>query len=85
MSDRAEIPVLLFGPAREIAGAARTTIAIGAAATAGDVIDALVERYPGLAELVTRSRVVVNHAYVDPGTPVSPADEVAIIPPVGGG
>ena len=85
MTARQAIPVLLFGPAREIVGEERTTVELGAPASAGEVIDALVDRYPALSDLVTRSRIVVDRAYVEPDTPVSAENEVAIIPPVGGG
>lgn len=83
LDDRFE--VLLFGPAREAAGRARATVRVPAPATAADVLAALGRTHPVLEALLPRSRVAVNRCYVDVGTSVTPDDEVAVIPPVGGG
>lgn len=79
------IELRLFGPAREAAGTGSATVEVAEGATAGDVVAAVRERFPGLAGLLPGVRVAVNHAYVDAGTPVADGDEVAILPPVGGG
>lgn len=79
------IEVRLFGPAREAAGAAAVTVEVADGATAGEVVAAVGHRFPGLGDLLPRSRVAVNHAYVDASSPVADGDEVAILPPVGGG
>ena len=50
-----------------------------------EALAALAERVPALADLLPRSRVAVNLAYVDSATPLGPGDEIAIVPPVGGG
>lgn len=80
-----EVRVRLFGPAREAVGAEVATVRVADPATAGAVVAALAERHPALAAWLPRSRVVVNLEYVEPSTPVSAGDEVAILPPVGGG
>lgn len=80
-----EYVVRLFGPAREAVGADRATVAVDHPATAGAVVRALAGRHPELAGLLPRSRVAVNREYVDAATPLAPGDEVAILPPVGGG
>lgn len=79
------VGVELFGPAREAAGARRVEVEVGERATAGDVVDALRERFPELAGLLPRSRVAVGLEYVDLDTPIEPGEEIAVIPPVGGG
>lgn len=79
------VPIRLFGPAREAAGAGEIVVEVPDRSTAGEVVDAVRERFPGLAELLPRSRVAVNHEYVEASTPVRSGDEVAVIPPVGGG
>ena len=79
------VVVRLFGPAREAVGADRLELALPAGATAGAALAALAAAHPGLAGLLPRSRVAVNLAYVDPGTRLAPGDEIAIVPPVGGG
>lgn len=77
--------VRLFGPAREAVGEETVEIEVGARATAGAVLDALGRARPELAPLLERSRVAVDRAYVDPATPVEPDQEIAVVPPVGGG
>ena len=80
-----ELTVHLFGPAREAAGTGRATVEVELPATAAAVIAALSSGYPDLAALLPRSRVAVNHAYVEAGARIATGDEVAVIPPVGGG
>lgn len=80
-----ELTILLFGPAREAAGGARARVELEPPATAGRALEALTAARPELAPLVERARVAVNRAYVDPGHPVGSDDEIALIPPVGGG
>lgn len=77
--------VRLFGPAREAAGSETLTLELGEGATAADAVAALVAEHPALAALLPRSRVAINLEYVDAGTPLAPGDEIAILPPVGGG
>lgn len=77
--------VLLFGPAREAVGSERVRVELREPATAAEVLAALGRMHPGLAELLPRSRVAVNRRYVAVATSVTPDDEVAVIPPVGGG
>lgn len=85
MTGCASFEVLLFGPAREAAGSDRATVEVTPPATAGEVLAALGRTHPRLAELLPRSRVAVNRRYVDVATPVTAEDELAVIPPVGGG
>lgn len=79
------VEVRLFGPAREAAGSGRAGVEVEPGATAADVVRALAGRFPALEPLLPRARVAVNLAYVDASTPVEEGDEVAILPPVGGG
>ncbi|HUP01888.1 MAG TPA: MoaD/ThiS family protein [Gemmatimonadota bacterium] len=77
--------VRLFGPAREAAGAPVLAVELDAPASASEVIAALGRACPALMPLLPSSRVAVNRAYVEAETAVEPGDEVAILPPVGGG
>lgn len=79
------VRVRLFGPARQAAGVGEAEVELREGGTAGDVVAELRRRFPALAELLPRSRVAVNLDYVDATTSVRSGDEVAIIPPVGGG
>ena len=81
----ATFTVRLFGPAREALGAPAVEVRIAGPVTAGGVVQALGRAHPVLSALLPRSRVAVNRAYVESTTPIDPGDEVAIIPPVGGG
>ncbi|HWC05904.1 MAG TPA: MoaD/ThiS family protein [Gemmatimonadota bacterium] len=81
----ATFQVLLFGPAREAAGSDRAAVEVPVPATAAEVLAALSRAHPGLGDLMPRSRVAVNRRYVDLATRVAPGDEIAVIPPVGGG
>jgi molybdopterin converting factor subunit 1 len=45
----------------------------------------LTDTKPSLADLLPRCAVAVNHEYAADDHPISPGDEVAIIPPVSGG
>ena len=75
--------VLVFGPLREAIGAAAVDVA--EAATAADVRRLVAKARPAAADLVQRCAVAVNGEYAVDDTPVSPGDEVALIPPVSGG
>lgn len=81
----APFEILLFGPAREAAGRDRVPVQVDGPATAAMVLAALERAHPALAPLLPRARVAVNHCYVDVDSPVAPGDEIAVIPPVGGG
>ena len=85
MSNRAKHVVRLFGAAREAAGADTIALELREPATAADAVAALAAAHPGLKPLLPRARVAVNFAYVDASTKLAPGDEIAILPPVGGG
>jgi molybdopterin converting factor subunit 1 len=78
-----QIEVRYFAAAREIAGAQRETYTLDEGATVADVRDALFAAHPRLRPL--QLAFAVNAAYATPETPLHAGDEVACIPPVGGG
>jgi molybdopterin converting factor subunit 1 len=78
-----EIDVRLFASAREVAGTEETKIALANPATLDDLQHALFERHPGLEAL--RLRFAVNARYATGEMELHADDEVAVIPPVGGG
>jgi molybdopterin converting factor subunit 1 len=51
----------------------------------GDLRHLFATSSPSLAGMIDRCAVAVNHEYATDDTPLSPGDEVAIIPPVSGG
>jgi molybdopterin synthase catalytic subunit len=85
MSEGTRVVMKLFGPAREAAGAGSVALNLPAGATAADAMAELAGAHPALAALLPRSRVAVNLEYVDARTPLASGDEIAILPPVGGG
>ena len=68
---------------REAAGRSRDVID---GATVGEIVAAATGRYgERFGALVPTCRVWVNGEQANDATPVGPADEVAILPPVSGG
>ena len=73
----------LFAGAREAAGTDRDTVD---GATVGDVLDVAVDRYgDGFAAILGSCKVWVNGEPAARDDPVTPDDEVAVLPPVSGG
>jgi sulfur-carrier protein len=75
--------VRLFASVREAAGTPRDVVP---GRTVAEVLDAASARYGDrFSALLATCRVWVNGEGASPETPVSDADEVAILPPVSGG
>lgn len=66
-------------------GVDHLAIDVAAPATAGDLLDALVQQFPDAADFRNSLAVAVNHAYVQADHVLSESDEIALIPPVSGG
>ena len=77
------IHVRFFAGARELVGCGAMEQAMVAGATVQDLIDVLFASYPALRE--QRLRFAVNSTYALAETILHDGDEVACIPPVGGG
>ena len=77
------IQVRLFASARECVVVPHLSQTLPAGATVGDLSARLYAGYPGLR--VLRLRYAVNTAYAGQETELHYGDEVACIPPVGGG
>lgn len=77
--------VLLFAGAAELAAANTVTVQLPAAATAEDVLAAIGEQVPALAELLPACRLAVDQTFVSSDFPVHAHAELALIPPVSGG
>ena len=73
----------LFAQARESAGMARADVD---GATVGEVLDAAAAQWGDeFSAVLIRCTVWVNGEPADRSLPVSPNDEVAVLPPVSGG
>ena len=78
-----KVTVRFFAGPREKLGVSELLLELPAGSTVRSLADTLVEVYPDLGNL--RLKYAVNSAYVDQDTALSDRDEVACIPPVGGG
>lgn len=78
-----KVRVRLFAAAREQVGRGELVQELPDEARIQTLIDTLFRAYPGLLSM--RLRFTVNAAYAAPETPLQDGDEVACIPPVGGG
>jgi len=79
--------VLLFASAREAAGGVeRLALELpGEEAGASAVMEEIARRGGELARIASRARLAVNRRFAGPDTTVGVEDELALIPPVGGG
>jgi molybdopterin synthase catalytic subunit len=84
-SRRIHLRVLLFGAAREAAGAGELSFDASAPATAASVLEELLEARPELRRFGRSLLVAVNEEYAGPQREVREGDEIAVSPPVSGG
>jgi len=78
-----QLTIQLFAGAREAAGD-RVEISLSEPATVAAVLQALSD-LPALASVAARSRLAVDQRFGAPDEVVRPDQELALIPPVGGG
>ena len=78
------IKILLFGAAADRAGT-RETYLQADEVTLDELWSLLLEQYPSLSPMRDTLAFAVNGEYARGETPVSPGDEVAVLPPVSGG
>ncbi len=79
------VRVLAFARIREIVGAEECARTVEAGATAGSVWASLAREFPALEELRASTRLARNGAFVEAATPLVEGDELALLPPYGGG
>lgn len=85
VSPRFDVEVQLFASVREAIGQDRVRVSLDVGARAADVLEALAREYPSVGAARRSLAIAVNQEVVGPGHPLSAGDEVALIPPVGGG
>lgn len=78
------ISLITFGIARDICGQQVLELEVPDNATAGYLRELLMETYPPLERLAS-FQLAVNQEFAEDDAPLSPQDEVALIPPVSGG
>jgi molybdopterin converting factor subunit 1 len=79
------VQVRLFARFRDAAGADTLECPFPEPPTVGGLRGRVGARFPELGALLARSAFAVNGEFADDDTPLSPGDEVAVIPPVSGG
>jgi MoaD family protein len=80
-----EIKVRFFAAPREALGKSELEVTLPAGATVTDLIEHLKAEYPTLRVYTRFLSVAVNKAYVGWETELHDGDEMACLPPVGGG
>jgi molybdopterin converting factor subunit 1 len=79
------VDVRLFAAPREVLRSGRVTARLAEGATVDELLDRLVQEHPALAGYRPHLQVAVNRAVVAAQTRLHDGDEVALLPPVGGG
>ena len=77
--------VLLFDVLRREVGAGEVTATVPDGATGADLLAALADAHPAIAEHRPVVRLAVNRRYAPTDVVLAPGDEVALITPVSGG
>ena len=77
--------VLAFARVREIVASSRISMDLARGATLRDCWAALLERYPSLAPLQSSTRIARNGRVASLDSLIEDGDEIALLPPVGGG
>jgi molybdopterin converting factor subunit 1 len=86
MSDEMiQVRIKFFAAPREALGTSEIEMALPPGTTVAELIDRLEEAYPVLRAYTRFLSVAVNRAYVGVQTELHDGDEVACLPPVGGG
>src|SRR6185369_17232244 len=85
MTNVIKITALLFGQAREMAGAASLELEVAPPATVASAWAALVAAHPKLAAMERSLLFAVNEEYAGREQALNDGDQLAVLPPVSGG
>ncbi len=80
-----KVTVKFFAALREAVGKPEMERELPPGATVQDLLNLLTQEHPVLSRYVSHINVAVNRKYVDLQTTLQQGDEVACLPPVGGG
>jgi molybdopterin synthase catalytic subunit len=79
------VRVVPFARIRDIVGSDALVRDAPEGATAGEIWNGLAGEFPALGELALSTRLVRNGAFVDAAVRLNDGDELALLPPYGGG
>ena len=79
------IHIRYFAALRETVGQGEETLDLPAGTTVAEVRALLLDRYPALTGVIERSAVAINRSYGTIQGVLHDGDELAFIPPLGGG
>jgi len=79
------VTVHFYSYFKDLTGCAKTTENLPPAATIGDLLNGLFDRFPELAGMKNATLVAVGVEYQNRGYVLKPGDEVSLFPPVQGG
>ena len=82
---RIGVRVRFFAAPREAIGKKEIEREVSAGTTVGELIELLTQEYPALRPYTRFISVAVNRAYVGMQAELHDGDEIACLPPVGGG
>ena len=80
-----KVQVRLFAALREAVGSTHIPQELPPGAKVQDLMDLLARQYPALRSQISFVRAAVNRQYASLQTELRDGDEVALVPPVGGG
>jgi len=80
-----KLKVRFFSAYRNITGVDEMTAEKPPGTTVGELFEDIVKIYPSLKKFKTAAMFAVNREFADPDQILRDGDEVAFMPPVGGG
>lgn len=80
-----KVQVKFFAAMREAMGRTEVELDLPSGATVQQLVNVIAEQYPLLNSYLDVTLIAVNRKYARPHTELHPGDEVAFVPPVGGG
>ncbi len=85
MSSNVNIKVKFFASARDVVGSKQIEMDIKKGSTNTDVLETLIDKYPGLKDLKDQLILAVNKQTGKNDKVLEEGDEIAVLPPVSGG
>jgi len=80
-----KIEVLLFAGIRDSIGQEKLQLNLTKGSTLKQLMDSMFQQYPEIKQLFLSCQFIVNCSIIDPDYELKDQDEVAVLPPLGGG